>query len=292
MVADGLMLNGLLTVTALTAALSSATPREDLAARAEALGLPNAGQIAADALPGARLVAGGVDAVGASRIGGDPDLPRGMKWPTCRGRKTSFLAQFPLADIARIEPGAVPADGTLTVFAGLIPDDDGVTRMEYEQGRVGRATCVLVRTLRGRFVRRSSPKRIPKLRSRPVRFVPTLTVPDWELARTRYGLTDEQGEDKYWKLEYEAAAGTLGREPDALPVHQLLGWPTPVQYPPLFGCGTASPKKPSHRLLLELAFDERLNFAVGDGGSLYLTGRPVDLRAGRFDRLCAEFQQG
>jgi hypothetical protein len=27
-------------------------------------------------------------------------------------------------------------------------------------------------------------------------------------------------------------------------------------------------------------------------GSLYLTGRPADLRAGRFDRLCSEFQQG
>ncbi len=65
-----------------------------------------------------------------------------------------------------------------------------------------------------------------------------------------------------------------------------------MQYPPLFGCGNTFPQGPTHRLLLQMAFDERLNFAIGDGGSLYLTGRPADLRAGRFDRLCSEFQQG
>jgi uncharacterized protein YwqG len=215
-----------------------------------------------------------------------------LKWPTCRGKKTSFLAQIPLAELAQVEPGTVPTDGMLTVFAGLIPGDDGVTQMEESQGRVGRATCVLVRTLRGTLVRRTSPKRVPKLRSRPVRFVPTLTVADSEIAKERYGLTDKQVYDKYWRLEYEAAAGTLGREPDELPIHQLLGWPSAVQSPPLFGCGKTFPTDPTHRLLLQLAFDERLNFAIGDGGSLYLTGRPADLRGGRFDRLCSEFQQG
>ena len=286
------MLSELLAMTALTATFATATPREELAARATALGLPHADRIAADALPGARLVPDGVDTVGASRLGGDPDLPPGMKWPTCSGKKTSFLAQIPLADLAQIEPGTVPTDGTLAVFAGLIPGDDGVTQMEESQGRVGRATCVLVRRLRGTLVRRTTPKRVPKLRSRPVHFVPTLTVADSEIAQERYGLTDKQVYDKYWQLEYEAAAGTLGRQPDELPIHQLLGWPTAVQYPPLYGCDNTFPKKPTHRLLLQMAFDERLNFAIGDGGWLYLTGRPSDLRGGRFDRLCSEFQQG
>jgi uncharacterized protein YwqG len=286
------MLGELLAMTALTAAFATATPRDDVAARANGLGLPHADRIAADALPGARLVPGGVDAVGAIRLGGDPDLSPGMKWPTCRGRKTSFLAQIPLADLARIEPGTVPMDGTLAVFAGLIPDDDGVTQMEQSWGRVGRATCVLVRRLRGTLVRRPSPKRVPRLRSRPLRLVPTLTVPDSDIAQARYGLTDKQVYDQYWQLQDEAAAGTLGRRPDELPIHQVLGWPTSVQGAPLFGCDNTFPKDPTHRLLFQLAFDEPLRFAIGDGGWLYLTGRPADLRAGRFDRLCSEFQQG
>ncbi len=68
------MLSGLLAVTALTATFATATPREDLAARATALGLPHADRIAADALPGARLVPGGVDTVGASQtwLGSSP----------------------------------------------------------------------------------------------------------------------------------------------------------------------------------------------------------------------------
>src|SRR5262245_6864404 len=107
------MLSELLALTALSATFATATPREDLAARAAALGLPHADEIAAGALPGARLVPGGVDTVAAIRLGGDPDLPPGTKWPTCRGKKTSFLAQIPLSELGKIAPGTVPADGTL-----------------------------------------------------------------------------------------------------------------------------------------------------------------------------------
>ncbi len=105
----------------------------------------------------------------------------------------------------------MPTEGTLAVFAVLIPDDDGVTQME-------------------------------------------------------------QSQDAWAAPPVCSSGGCAAR-------------PSPVQYPPLFGCGTTFPKAPTHRLLLQMAFGERLNFAIGDGGSLYLTGRPADLRAGRFDRL-------
>ncbi|HEV7753278.1 MAG TPA: DUF1963 domain-containing protein [Baekduia sp.] len=55
-------------------------------------------------------------------------------------------------------------------------------------------------------------------------------------------------------------------------------------------CGHSS--HPVRRLLLQLDFDPPLRFAVGDGGALYLTILPADLRAGRFDRLCATFDEG
>jgi uncharacterized protein YwqG len=271
-------------------AIPTATPREELAARAKQLGFPQAERIARDALPGARLVAAGEATVGTPRLGGDPDLPPAMTWPTCRGHRLTFLAQLPLADVAAVAPGAVPASGTLAVFADLKPDDSGVTRMEQEYGHVGKDTCVVVRTLRGTLARRKTPKKIVALRSRPVQLKPTLTVPDAYVAKERYKLTKQQAND-YWRLESETAAGTLGQQGDDEPLHQILGWPQPVQDTPLYGCEPDA-KGLTHRLLLQLGFDERLRFAIGDGGVLFLSGKPADLRAGRFGRLCAQFDQG
>ena len=41
-------------------------------------------------------------AMGCSKLGGQPDLPHGMAWPTRPGRsKLTFLAQIDLAEVAR-----------------------------------------------------------------------------------------------------------------------------------------------------------------------------------------------
>lgn len=52
---------------------------------------------------------------GASRIGGDPDLPIGAKWPTGKSGPLSFIAQFDLADVAKHVP-ALPRKGLLSFF--------------------------------------------------------------------------------------------------------------------------------------------------------------------------------
>lgn len=272
-----------------------APSRADVAARAKALGFGRqAAAIARDALAGARLAAGGRDALGATRLGGRPDLPSGTAWPSCHGRRLSFLAQLRPADLAKIALGTVASDARLLlVFADLSEDRDGITRVEEAYGRVGEASCVVVRVAGGPLVRRTTPRGLATLRSRPVRLRPTLTVPDYFLAQRRYKLADSDEVFDAWSdLQSEAAAGTLGHTPRFAPTHQVLGWPSPVQETPLYGCGRSPSSAPSYRLLLQLDFDEPLRFAVGDGGVLYLTGRPADLRAGRFERLCAEFQEG
>jgi uncharacterized protein YwqG len=219
-----------------------------------------------------------------------------MAWPRCKGRPLSFLAQLRLRDVAAVAPGAVPGGGgVLTVFADLGEDPDGITHVEEAYGHVGAATCVVVRAVHGGLTRRATPSRVATLRSRPVRLQPTLTVADYGTAQTRYHFGKSMKLlDSWFKLEDEAAAGTLGRKPRYAPIHQVLGWPSPVQEAPLYGCDDAARREaqPSYRLLLQLDFDEPLRFAVGDGGALYLSGRPADLRAGRFGRLCAEFQEG
>ncbi|MEM9420450.1 MAG: DUF1963 domain-containing protein [Planctomycetota bacterium] len=60
--------------------------------------------------------------LGASRIGGVPDLPRGTRWPTFRGKKLPFIAQFDIKDIPSGSRGLLRGSGQLLFFA-LISND-------------------------------------------------------------------------------------------------------------------------------------------------------------------------
>ncbi len=272
----------------LAAVLLAAPTRDDVEARAKALKLPHPAKIAADALPGARLVPGGEATLGGTRLGGNPDLPAAMKWPRCGGHRLGFLAQLRVSDLAAVAPGAIASRrSTLAVFADIGEDDDGYVPIEGAAGPTGAKTCVIVRELRGPLSHRAVPKGVERLKSTPVKLRPTLTVPDVYIAEKRYDLKDDQN-DAWFRLTDELLAGTPGHKPkDYDPNHQVLGWPWPIQDTPLYACGKAK-----HRLLLQMDYDDDLGFAIGDGGVFYLSGRPADLRAGRFDRLCAEFQEG
>jgi hypothetical protein len=117
---------------------------------------------------------------------------------------------------------------------------------------------------------------------------PTLTVPEWEIAETLLGRRFAKREFEAWfRLSDEAASGALGARPPFVPRHQLLGWAAPVQADPGYSCGKDR-RIPARQLLLQLDFDDRLRFNYGDGGALYVTILPSDLRAGRFTRLCAD----
>jgi uncharacterized protein DUF1963 len=59
--------------------------------------------------------------IGASRIGGLPDLPPGQQWPQHQGKKIPFVAQLNLADFPAAHK-LFPADGHLFAFA-LISND-------------------------------------------------------------------------------------------------------------------------------------------------------------------------
>jgi uncharacterized protein YwqG len=73
--------------------------------------------IASMAEPGVRLIPSRVDPkalpIGASRFGGDPDVPPGFTWPERKGEKLTFLAQIALGEIQA--PG-LPTWGWLLVF--------------------------------------------------------------------------------------------------------------------------------------------------------------------------------
>ena len=78
--------------------------------------------------------------VGGSRIGGVPDLPAGVEWPTWHEEPLSFLAQFNLRELQRFGCcGIMPSEGHLWFFYaaaeqrswGFDPNDRGSWRVIY-----------------------------------------------------------------------------------------------------------------------------------------------------------------
>lgn len=280
-----------------TAAERAAPPApgaDAIVARARQLGIgQDARRLRPRFLPGAHLVA--TTAPSGSRLGGTPNLPPTVRWPSCDGRRLAFLAQLDLAEVGTALPGVTPAStDRLLVFGGLHQDPDGVVALEDEYGPVRAGSCVRVLRVRSTDVRRARPARTTVLHERPVRMAPFTSIPEAGVAQAllrRKGYGPRY--DAWSTLQAEVDAGVLGTTPsDAYePEHLLLGWSRPVQEDPAAGCEDASGTYP-RRLLLQLDYDESLGFAVGDLGALYLTITPADLRAGRFDRLCAEFQEG
>lgn len=64
-------------------------------------------------------------ALGASKIGGLPDLPAGTKWPTNDGCPMGFVAQLRLEDLAKHGEKRLPAKGLLYFFVHDEPFADG-----------------------------------------------------------------------------------------------------------------------------------------------------------------------
>jgi len=78
--------------------------------------------------------------VGASRLGGMPDLTRGFSWPSWKDRPLAFLGQVNLADVARYPfCSSLPHLGVLAFFYdreqetwGFDPKDRGSWLVHFE----------------------------------------------------------------------------------------------------------------------------------------------------------------
>ena len=205
---------------------------------------------------------------GASKFGGDPDLPSGSAWPVGRKRKPlSFLAQIRLADTAPFVSAAVlPRSGWLWFFA-----DTAATRPEID--------CAVLfdegagQTLRSMPAPRDSRLAIPSVDifiERQMQFRKMVGVPEIPPP----GLTDEERE-AYWSLI----------NPEGI-VHKLLGEPNRIQQPVAHDTGIRSRRA----MLLQLDSDRRLDMQWGDNGRLFFALPEVSLRKANFDRCQALLQ--
>jgi uncharacterized protein YwqG len=158
--------------------------------------------------------------LGASRLGGQPDLSAGFAWPQHEGRSLGFLGQFNLAEAPALAGGeALPRHGQLAFFYegkeqpwGFDPAHAGAGRVVYDPSKE------LVRHLLPADI--ESPDIPAAVSFVPIHTVPTLDADtiDWQAA----GI--DPGEIEWYELEED-----LGELRHARPQHHLMGEPRRVQ---------------------------------------------------------------
>jgi len=240
--------------------------------------------------------------VGASKVGGRPDVPAGFEWPCWRGSPLSFLCQVNLSDIGDLPAAAdLPKDGLLSFFYdaqqrawGLEPADAGAWLVEwFPDDPASLRPCALP----------SSCRELGLFEPCLLRFEEVLTLPPWECeAVEQLGMSWDQSDAYVDLLEglYEQGC------------HQLFGHPAQIQGPMEEICQLGSNGvnvgdfsyhtdtrteslllgSSEWRLLLQLGSDERLGMMWGDCGRLFFWIRREDLAARRFDKIWMVLQCG
>jgi hypothetical protein len=198
--------------------------------------------------------------VGASKLGGQPDLPEDADWPSAAGHRLAFLAQINLDSLPATDLPGPEWTGLLSVFCA-IDVELGLAGAEASDADKG---CRILRT----DGRQPCPREWPEDLPHGGRFD---EIPLWSAAPDH---------------DNSSAPGVLS------PDHQIFGTLSSVQAPVLDEVA-AMATDPSLRspelwaLLLQLDEDPEAGFEWGDAGRLYICLPRADLAAGRVDRAFA-----
>ena len=233
--------------------------------------------------PSIRLVVGEQSSQPVTRLGGNPNMPVGLEWPTRRsGDPHSFLAQVDLAGLAACDGLPLPGTGSLFFFCdaeylpvGSDPSDvkDGIN------------VIFSPTSLSDNGLRTPPPGLSAEYIFKGFSLEPTLdlTAPAqdvWEIDCLH--LSDAES-DAYGQLFAQVCARDGS-------IHRIGGHPNLVQFGQLEftdGAETAD-----WRLLLQLDSENDAGMMWGDQGRLYFTIREHDLRALRFERAWMGWQSG
>lgn len=243
-------------------------------------------------------------ALGASRLGGTPDLAAGQVWPVWKGTPQAFVAQIALADLTGSSvAGRLPAEGWLSFFYhpsqetwGFDPKDRGSFEVLY--------------TPPGPLERRSAPADLDqggefdlcRLELQPDLSLPAVdSLPFAATGLAR--LPEDPFENLMEKLWGEHGWGERSK---------LFGYPDQIQGEMQVECALASggvycgdataaqdPRYPElsataaeWQLLLQVASHDEASMMWGDVGNIYFWLRDQDLAARAFDRAWFVFQCG
>jgi len=231
--------------------------------------------------------------IGTSKIGGLPDLPQGIVWPTCKDLPQSFIAQIRLDDVRQYDVDKVlPEHGMLWFFYdaqqetfGADPADRGGWQVFFKE----EAQAALQRT--------PAPPKLPtdsRFHACSLRMASEITLsqqPQLEIPNFDWTKDEQQ--------KYEQLLSTFPDSGDrALPHNRLLGNPDTIQDDMRLQCqlvshgvtdendpraGELSPGAKDWRLLFQVDSDEHAGMRWGDNGMLYYWIEQTALAARRFD---------
>lgn len=230
--------------------------------------------------------------VGASKLGGLPDLPTGASWPQWHDAPQSFIAQIALADVVAYDVEKVlPQSGMLWFFYdsqqetyGADPADRGGWSVLFHEQLDG-------------LQRQSAPTGLPaesQFKACSLSFSSEITLsahPEIDIAH--FDWTDAE------QKKYEKLLETFPSKADRAAIHNhLLGNPDGIQDDMRQQCqlvshGVTDESDPQAaelakgalewQLLLQVDSDEHAGMRWSDAGLLYYWITRADLQARRFD---------
>jgi uncharacterized protein YwqG/predicted DNA-binding protein (MmcQ/YjbR family) len=236
--------------------------------------------------------------LGATKIGGRPDLPAQVEWPAYRdGKPLAFLAQLDLAEIAKVGTPikGLPSKGLLSVFPawGWMVEDD-LDPKPPEDGSWQEQegwTVVLHTPPRSRLVRCKTPRGVNSFKAAAALPTPILSLPNHrvEPPLAALGWTKKLYE-RFDEMQSDFRSLQMGHwlgDSDALASHHLLGGYAQFQqqFPEeLLGTGRA--------MFLQIGSDGKTEMEWSDGGELTFYADARALAKGRFERIWGDCQGG
>lgn len=237
--------------------------------------------------------------VGATKIGGRPDLPIEVAWPVFSdGKPLAFLAQINLAEIARVGNPikGLPSEGLLSVFSvwGWMTEDCGDPLIPNngwsDQENHNWTVCVFTPAAE-ELIRRRTPRSVNAFKAAAVEPIEMMTLPNHraEVPRERFGWADDDYE-RFDSMQSDLRTLQMGhilKVYDSFASHhQLGGYPVFQQeYPEVL-------RSKDLAMFLQIGTDDHTKMSWGDGGELTFYADLKTIAKGCIERIWGDCQGG
>lgn len=233
-----------------------------------------------------------IPTIGATRIGGLPDLPRNFSWPMHNGRPCEFIAQLNFAEIAPHDfTGTLPTSGILFVFYDGLEYEDPIGTPDQTGAEVLHFYTGPLHTLQPAQAFPSALEFWQRYNPCSVTYHPDWMLPAYfayasvELEKTVFAYT------RYSQIppaleRFRKVVGELEPYADS-EKHHMFGYCEPIlQDDPLYelpnGLGDDAEE---WLLLLQISSDQNTGMLWGDTSTLYYMIRKPDLIQHNFDAV-------